>query len=162
MAPNDSPPELSPDRIRELAAELGLVLDHEQSAALTGYARLLQRWNRVHNLTARDSTEDLLSHHLLDSLAVVPWITGAAAGEPAPAPRVLDVGAGPDQHAGKPRPQDADDGGGVRDRERDLDDPQAGGRQHLGDFAPGAAACECINRLIAGLLGPAAETLQEQ
>jgi 16S rRNA (guanine527-N7)-methyltransferase len=94
MAPKDSPLELSPDRVRELASELGIVLDQEQSAALTAYARLLQRWNRVHNLTARDSTEDLLSHHLLDSLAVAPWITEARVGGAAAGLRVLDAGAG--------------------------------------------------------------------
>lgn len=94
MARKDSPLELSPGRVQELAAELGLALDQEQSAALAGYAQLLQRWNRVHNLTARDSTEELLSHHLLDSLAVVPWVTDAHAGGPAAALRVLDAGAG--------------------------------------------------------------------
>ena len=79
---------------RELAdgaAELGLPLDSRQLDRLLRYAALLQRWNRVHNLTAIEPGQTL-SHHLLDSLSIVPHIAARIASKAAP--RLLDVGAG--------------------------------------------------------------------
>jgi 16S rRNA (guanine527-N7)-methyltransferase len=79
---------------RELAdgaAELGVALDPQQLDRLQRYAELLQRWNRVHNLTAIEP-EQMLSHHLLDSLSIVPVVTARTEGRDLP--RVLDVGAG--------------------------------------------------------------------
>lgn len=70
---------------------MDVVLDEGQSKNLALYAALLARWNAVHNLTAIRSGEDMLTHHLLDSLALVRHflrVTGAAAS------RVLDVGSG--------------------------------------------------------------------
>ena len=52
---------------------------------LAAYVALLQRWNRVYNLTAVRDTEDVIVRHILDSLAILPWLRG---------PRVLDVGSG--------------------------------------------------------------------
>jgi 16S rRNA (guanine527-N7)-methyltransferase len=49
------------------------------------YLQLLERWNRVHNLTAVRGTEAMLDRHVLDSLSVLPWLQGL---------RVLDVGSG--------------------------------------------------------------------
>jgi 16S rRNA (guanine527-N7)-methyltransferase len=79
MAASNSPPEAparaaglaTPGRLRELAAELELTLDEATCSRLLDYAALLVRWNRVHNLTAIDRPEELLSHHLLDCLAIV-------------------------------------------------------------------------------------------
>ena len=85
------PPDLSPTAIGAGAAQLGLALDDEQLRRLAAYAGLLSRWNAVHNLTAIRAGEDMLTHHLLDSLALVPpfaRITGGGA------VRVLDVGSG--------------------------------------------------------------------
>ena len=53
---------------------------------LLRYLDVLQRWNRVFNLTAIRNRHDAVRRHLLDSLAVAPHVTG---------PRVLDVGTGP-------------------------------------------------------------------
>jgi len=39
---------------------------------------LLEKWNRVYNLTAVRDAERMVSHHLLDSLAAVPFFQGAA------------------------------------------------------------------------------------
>jgi 16S rRNA (guanine527-N7)-methyltransferase len=83
------PPE--PAAIAAGAAALGLGLTNAQVAKLAGYARLLMRWNAVHNLTAARSAEELLTHHLLDSLAVVPQLARVA---PQSSERVLDVGSG--------------------------------------------------------------------
>ncbi len=64
---------------------LGLTLAPEVRQRLLDYVALIQKWNRVYNLTAIREPEKMLSHHLLDSLAVVPHIHAA---------RVLDVGSG--------------------------------------------------------------------
>ena len=66
-------------------------LSESQSDALARYAALLLRWNAVHNLTAIETPAQVLSHHLLDSLAIVPEIQRVAGDR---SMRVLDVGAG--------------------------------------------------------------------
>ena len=50
------------------------------------YLELLMKWNKAYNLTAIRSQEQMLSHHILDSLSIAPYIVG---------PRILDVGTGP-------------------------------------------------------------------
>jgi 16S rRNA (guanine527-N7)-methyltransferase len=54
-------------------------------ARLIQYVALLDKWNRVYNLTAVRDNEKAVSVHLLDCLAVVPYLRGT---------RVLDVGSG--------------------------------------------------------------------
>lgn len=66
-------------------AALGLALPADAEAKLLAYLVLLDKWNRVYNLTAVRDTERMVSHHLLDSLAAVPFFQGG---------RVLDVGSG--------------------------------------------------------------------
>lgn len=93
MARANSPPDaaVAPAVIVDGAAELGLRLDAVQAERLARHAALLVRWNAVHNLTAIDSSQDILSHHLLDSLAILPAIDRIFGQRPM---RVLDVGAG--------------------------------------------------------------------
>lgn len=64
---------------------LGLALPPDAQAQLLAYMALLEKWNRVYNLTAIRERRKLVTHHLLDSLAVVPHLHGRA---------VLDVGTG--------------------------------------------------------------------
>jgi len=76
---------------------LGLSLDEAVVDRLMAYLRLLQHWNRVYNLTALRDPDDMLSHHLVDCLAVLPALrrhaqTRAAAGSHTL--RILDVGSG--------------------------------------------------------------------
>ena len=71
--------------------QLGLHLSASQSNALAQYAALLMRWNAVHNLTAIDTPADVLSHHLFDSLAIVPEMQRILGPRVS---RLLDVGAG--------------------------------------------------------------------
>lgn len=66
-------------------AELGLELDPGVPGKLLGQLELLEKWNRVHSLTSIRDGSKAVSVHLLDSLAVVPYVSG---------PRVLDVGSG--------------------------------------------------------------------
>ncbi|AXV75602.1 MULTISPECIES: 16S rRNA (guanine(527)-N(7))-methyltransferase RsmG [Ralstonia solanacearum species complex] len=76
------------------ACALGLPLDAAQLDRLLAYQVLLAKWNRVYNLTAIRDTGDMLTHHLLDSLAAVPRIAGLVRRVQPEAPRVLDVGSG--------------------------------------------------------------------
>ena len=64
---------------------LGLALDADAQARLIAYVRLLEKWNRTYNLTAIHGEARMLTHHILDSLAVLPHI--------GPGP-LLDVGSG--------------------------------------------------------------------
>ena len=66
-------------------AALGLSLPDGAEPKLLAYLALLDKWNRVYNLTAVRDTERMVSHHVLDSLAATPYFQGAA---------VLDVGSG--------------------------------------------------------------------
>lgn len=49
-----------------------------QSEQLLAYLDLLQKWNRTYNLTAIRDPADMISHHLLDSLAVLPIVQESA------------------------------------------------------------------------------------
>ena len=53
------------------AAALGLRLSETQYSQLLSYLNLLQKWNKVYNLTALRLPQEMLTHHLLDSLAVI-------------------------------------------------------------------------------------------
>jgi len=69
-------------------ATLGLALNATQRAALTAYLALLSKWNKTYNLTAIREPQRMITHHLLDALAVVPHLPAT------PGLRILDVGSG--------------------------------------------------------------------
>ncbi len=73
------------------AAELGLSLSDVQFEQLLGYLALIQKWNKVYNLTAVRDPQEMLTHHLLDSLTAVVPLVRHTGGQPA---KVLDVGSG--------------------------------------------------------------------
>jgi 16S rRNA (guanine527-N7)-methyltransferase len=82
--------------------ELGLDLDEARQTQLLGYLDLIAKWTRVYNLTAVRDAHEMLTHHLLDSLAVVLPLRRAlsdvvalpeGSGERTSF-RLLDVGAG--------------------------------------------------------------------
>lgn len=89
--------------LRRGALALGLNLPDPQVAQLLGFLALLQKWNKVYNLTSLRDPQDMLTHHLLDSLAATAPLqrhlvqqTHARAGQGADShrPRLLDVGSG--------------------------------------------------------------------
>jgi len=76
---------------------IGLALTPAQIDTLFAYLALLRKWNGIYNLTAIRHPDEMLTHHLLDSLAAVPALaeTARSAGvEEAARGRVLDVGSG--------------------------------------------------------------------
>jgi 16S rRNA (guanine527-N7)-methyltransferase len=73
-------------RLAEGLAAMGLALDAAGQAKLVAYLRLIEKWNKVHNLTAVREPGQMVVLHLLDSLAVLPHVAGARS--------LLDVGTG--------------------------------------------------------------------
>ena len=76
--------------LQEGLAALGLSLTQAQVTQLLDYQALIARWNQVYNLTAVRDPKEMLTHHLLDSLAVVLPLRRKMAGPGA----LLDVGSG--------------------------------------------------------------------
>ncbi len=70
---------------------LGLSLGDGQTQQLADYLALIQKWNKVYNLTALRDPAEMRTHHLLDSLSVVAPLQAQTGGSPL---KVLDVGAG--------------------------------------------------------------------
>ncbi|MEC4748801.1 16S rRNA (guanine(527)-N(7))-methyltransferase RsmG [Methylomicrobium sp. Wu6] len=64
---------------------LHVVWTEEQIGRLLAFLKLIEKWNKAYNLTAIRHSEDMARLHLLDSLAVLPYIKGT---------RVIDIGTG--------------------------------------------------------------------
>lgn len=91
------PPELPMDAstvepIAALARQLGLVPDEHQLRQLQNYLAMLQRWNKIYNLTALRDPAQMFTHHLADCLAALPPLQRVLAGRDGL--RLLDVGSG--------------------------------------------------------------------
>lgn len=67
-------------------AEMDLAVTPAQQEQLMDYLGLMFKWNSVYNLTSLRDPMQMVTHHLLDSLAAVPAFAGAR--------NVLDVGSG--------------------------------------------------------------------
>ncbi len=85
--------------LRQGLEGLSLPLSDSQVAQLLAYLDLIAKWTRVYNLTAVRNPVEMLTHHLLDSLAVIRPLQsrlegGALASHGATRPRLLDVGSG--------------------------------------------------------------------
>ncbi|MBE9550071.1 MAG: 16S rRNA (guanine(527)-N(7))-methyltransferase RsmG [Proteobacteria bacterium] len=65
--------------------ELGLSLEKSQINQLLVYIEQMEKWNKTYNLTAVRNSRDMVNRHLLDSLALLPWVTGDS---------LVDVGSG--------------------------------------------------------------------
>lgn len=66
-------------------AQMGLDVSRETQEKLLAYMALLQKWNKVYNLTAVREPSEMVTLHLLDSLSVLPFIKAG---------NLLDVGSG--------------------------------------------------------------------
>lgn len=75
----------SAEELKRGSEKLGILLSAEAQTRLLGYLALLCKWNKVYNLTAIRDEQQMVSHHLLDSLAVIPHLWPG---------RWLDVGCG--------------------------------------------------------------------
>ena len=75
------------ERIALGIASMGLELPPQAAQRLARYLELIEKWNRIHNLTAVRDTEQMVVLHVLDSLSILPHLAGRA--------RILDVGTGP-------------------------------------------------------------------
>lgn len=84
--PHDMKPALA-----GAAAELGLALTETQLDQLLDYLALIQKWNKVYNLTAVREPQAMLTQHLVDSLSLIPALRRHAKGQ---ALRMMDVGSG--------------------------------------------------------------------
>lgn len=76
---------------------LGLELTSVQKTQLLDYLALIQKWTKVYNLTAVRDPAEMLTHHMLDSLAVIkPLLRQVAtlAKDASASVRLLDVGSG--------------------------------------------------------------------
>ncbi len=73
-------------QLQEGAAAMQLNLSIEQQEKLLAYLDLLKKWNSTYNLTALRDEELMLSHHVLDSLTLAPFVAHAKT--------LIDVGSG--------------------------------------------------------------------
>ena len=80
--------------LRAGLAELHLSLSDAQVQGLLDYQNLIGKWNKVYNLTAVRDPAEMLTHHLLDSLAAVAPLQKHLQDRGLTNARVLDVGAG--------------------------------------------------------------------
>ena len=88
--------------LRQGAQALGLALSEVQMTQLLDYQALIQKWTRVYNLTAVRDPAEMMTHHLLDSLAVIApmramqarLVQADAQASPTTPTRLLDVGSG--------------------------------------------------------------------
>ena len=78
--------------LRAGLADLSLSLSEAQIMRLLDFQELIQKWNKVYNLTAVRDPGEMLTHHLLDSLAIIAPLRSMLAGRHLS--RLLDVGSG--------------------------------------------------------------------
>ena len=88
---------MSRESLRDGAMALGIALTDRQCELLLAYGALILKWTKVYNLTALRDPAEMLSHHLVDSMAAVPALQRCLAERGAPDGEVvalLDVGSG--------------------------------------------------------------------
>lgn len=73
------------DELEQGIDKLGLDIPSATVDRLLQYLELIQKWNRVYNLTALKDPGQMLSHHILDSLSIIPYVKGNT---------ILDIGSG--------------------------------------------------------------------
>jgi 16S rRNA (guanine527-N7)-methyltransferase len=73
------------EKLQQGLLALGLPADENRLEALLSFVRLISKWNKAYNLTAVREPLDMVSLHILDSLAILPHLRP---------PRIADIGTG--------------------------------------------------------------------
>jgi 16S rRNA (guanine527-N7)-methyltransferase len=73
-------------KLSSYIAEMNLSVSEQQQKQLIAFVEMLNKWNKAFNLTAVRDPEQMLIRHVMDSLAVSPYLSGK---------RFIDVGTGP-------------------------------------------------------------------
>lgn len=73
-------------KLQQGLEKLGLTLSTAQQLLLLEYVALLRKWNSTYNLTALRDEASIISHHILDSLTLLPFVEKAET--------LMDVGSG--------------------------------------------------------------------
>ncbi|MFA5984009.1 MAG: 16S rRNA (guanine(527)-N(7))-methyltransferase RsmG [Methylococcaceae bacterium] len=73
------------DNLAAGMVELGLLAEDDKINKMLAFITLIEKWNKAYNLTAIRAKADMVGLHLLDSLAVAPYVQGA---------RIADIGTG--------------------------------------------------------------------
>jgi len=76
---------VTPAELRSRLGAAGIDTDERECAALAEFVALLLRWNRVYNLTGVRGADEIVGRHLVESLALKPYLGGEC---------VADVGSG--------------------------------------------------------------------
>ena len=84
-------------QLSQAANALGLNISDKQKNQLLGLLEQLLKWNKSYNLTAIKDPVQALTHHILDSLSVVPFLIEQLSNNQAAKqnPQLIDVGTGP-------------------------------------------------------------------
>lgn len=80
--------------LQNACKQIDFSLNTQQLDAIEQYLQLLHKWNKAYNLTAIRDPQAMLSHHVLDCLAVVPLLLRQVAAHKVYTKRILDVGSG--------------------------------------------------------------------
>jgi 16S rRNA (guanine527-N7)-methyltransferase len=73
-------------RLAEGLSAMDIALEPAAQSKLVAFVSLIEKWNKVHNLTAVRVPEQMVVLHLLDSLSILPHVSRAHS--------LLDVGSG--------------------------------------------------------------------
>ncbi|BET95101.1 16S rRNA (guanine(527)-N(7))-methyltransferase RsmG [Xenorhabdus taiwanensis] len=74
------------NKLESLLAKTDIKLSLSQKQQLVAYVDMLNKWNKAYNLTSVRDPEQMLVRHIMDSIAVNPFLHGT---------RFIDVGTGP-------------------------------------------------------------------
>lgn len=73
------------NKLHQGLADLNLSITEQQQQQLLRFIKLIEKWNKAYNLTAVRDPLEMVSLHLLDSLAILPHVKS---------PRIADIGTG--------------------------------------------------------------------
>jgi len=76
---------MTTQQLRQGLSQLKLSMPGNQQDRLLAFLDFVKKWNRSYNLTAITDMEEMISHHVLDSLSIAPYLTGK---------RIIDIGTG--------------------------------------------------------------------